>query len=575
MSEPLPDRTSPDALLDALRQAGAVIKNPKEIKCAFHQDDHASAGIYEDETGIWRFKCHAGSCGFGGDVYDVLARATGKPLDEVLKNTRKPAAPPAKPDKVWTVEEFQAHLNGSHEATFQYTNPDTRAMEMIIFRIRRPDGKTFLQGRPAPGGFILRAPEKPWPIYNRARIKAANPVVVVEGEKCVHRLHKVGIVATTSPGGAGKAKHTDWTPLAGKTVYLWPDNDEAGRKHMAEVAEILTPICAAVMLVAIDDLGVSPKDDVVNYLDRMGDASLDEQRLEIQNILADANPTGPGAELLDHVEDVISGKYKLIRFPWPALTNATHALLPGTVTVLCGEAGDSKSLILLQAMLHWHTQGILVALFEMEEDKIHHLTRAVVQATGNVHLSDTEWVAAHADEARVAFRDQVKAMGDFGSRMWAAPDEQLTLRQLTEWMEQRAAEGSRVLAIDPVSAAASTGKPWIEDLEFVLAAKRIMRQHGASLILVTHPRPGQKRQSLDDMHGGRAYARFTQTVMWITALYPAENKMVRTAAGPASYEVNRLIRLNKARNSWGKGIEVGCFFDGKTFKTSECGIITE
>ena len=45
--------------------------------------------------------------------------------------------------------------------------------------------------------------------------------LTVEGEKVVHALHDYSVVATTSPCGAGKAKHPDWTPLAGKNVILY------------------------------------------------------------------------------------------------------------------------------------------------------------------------------------------------------------------------------------------------------------------------------------------------------------------------------------------------------------------
>ena len=65
-------------------------------------------------------------------------------------------------------------------------------------------------------------------------------VAVAEGEKCVHLLHDVGIVATTSPCGSRKSQYADWTPLAGKAVYLWPDNDGNGKKHMEDVEKQLS-----------------------------------------------------------------------------------------------------------------------------------------------------------------------------------------------------------------------------------------------------------------------------------------------------------------------------------------------
>jgi hypothetical protein len=159
--------------------------------------------------------------------------------------------------------------------------------------------------------------------------------------------------------------------------------------------------------------------------------------------------------------------------------------------------------------------------------------------------------------------------------MEEAPDKQKTLPEIAEWIGRQAAGGKRIIAVDPITAAAQGAKPWIEDLEFLLAAKKHMRQHSASLILVTHPRPGAKRAGPDDMAGGRAYARFTQTILWIRTLYPPEDRQVKTALGPANYPVNRLVRVAKARNSFGAGMEFGFDFEGRTLRLSERGLIVD
>ena len=52
----------------------------RKIKCPFHEDGHASAGINFDEQ---RFKCHG--CGVGGDVYDLIMYKEGGNYSEALK----------------------------------------------------------------------------------------------------------------------------------------------------------------------------------------------------------------------------------------------------------------------------------------------------------------------------------------------------------------------------------------------------------------------------------------------------------------------------------------------------------
>lgn len=78
---------------------------------------------------------------------------------------------------------------------------------------------------------------KPRPIYG-LELLAANPkaqVLVVEGEKDCDAARALFAAAGVSPAklvviawaGGGKAvKHTDWAPIAGRAVALWPDADQ-------------------------------------------------------------------------------------------------------------------------------------------------------------------------------------------------------------------------------------------------------------------------------------------------------------------------------------------------------------
>jgi DNA primase len=69
-------------------------------------------------------------------------------------------------------------------------------------------------------------------------------VIVVEGEKCADAAAKIfpHSIVTTSPNGAVAAHKADWSPLRGRNVLLWPDNDEPGRSYMGAVAAELVPL---------------------------------------------------------------------------------------------------------------------------------------------------------------------------------------------------------------------------------------------------------------------------------------------------------------------------------------------
>ncbi len=66
----------------------------------------------------------------------------------------------------------------------------------------------------------------------------SRPVILVEGEKCADALLCLGLLATTSMGGSNAAKYTDWSPIKGRQVIIWPDNDAPGVKYAHAVAEL-------------------------------------------------------------------------------------------------------------------------------------------------------------------------------------------------------------------------------------------------------------------------------------------------------------------------------------------------
>lgn len=90
---------------------------------------------------------------------------------------------------------------------------------------------------------------EPRPLLNLDRLAAdpAAPVVICEGEKSADAagLLLPDHVATCWPNGARSVNKTDWTPLKGRHVVLWPDNDPAGIECMEGLAGDLQALGAA------------------------------------------------------------------------------------------------------------------------------------------------------------------------------------------------------------------------------------------------------------------------------------------------------------------------------------------
>jgi uncharacterized protein (DUF927 family) len=99
-------------------------------------------------------------------------------------------------------------------------------------------------------------------------------VVVVEGELKVDALLQQGVLATTS-GGAQSARNADWSPLAGRAVLIWPDNDDAGSGYARAVCRALGHKAHSMAVLNVDALNLPPKGDVVDWLPQHPTANAD------------------------------------------------------------------------------------------------------------------------------------------------------------------------------------------------------------------------------------------------------------------------------------------------------------
>lgn len=117
----------------------------------------------------------------------------------------------------------------------------------IVCRVDRQDGsKEIVPHVWTAKGWRQGAMPEPRPLYRLEFITEPSdvhrPILIVEGEKAVHAallLVNPTYTVTTWAGGAAAWRKTDWTPLAGRKVLLWPDADEPGIKAMQGIAGVL------------------------------------------------------------------------------------------------------------------------------------------------------------------------------------------------------------------------------------------------------------------------------------------------------------------------------------------------
>lgn len=138
----------------------------------------------------------------------------GAPTARAEARHKEEAAKPAEPEPTKTLER-----------THVYKDKTGRKVAEVRRYTLSNGKKTFL---PFLANGVAGMPS-PRTLYNLEHWHTSEAVVLVEGEKCADALHGIGVDATSLMGGANTViEKTDLTPLAGKLVVLWPDNDEPG-----------------------------------------------------------------------------------------------------------------------------------------------------------------------------------------------------------------------------------------------------------------------------------------------------------------------------------------------------------
>ncbi|MBZ0189826.1 MAG: DUF927 domain-containing protein, partial [Candidatus Obscuribacterales bacterium] len=83
----------------------------------------------------------------------------------------------------------------------------------------------------------------PRPLYNLNKLmdQPQTKVIITEGEKAADAAQELfgdTAVVTTSMHGAQSPHKTDWSPLIGRMIIIWPDYDRAGEKYAEAVAKL-------------------------------------------------------------------------------------------------------------------------------------------------------------------------------------------------------------------------------------------------------------------------------------------------------------------------------------------------
>lgn len=571
-----------------LTQAGARNADRKAFCCPFHDDKHPSAGVKQSPSGFWYFHCYV--CDINEDVWGLRARLDGVDVGTILKeaNPYKPVVAPQKIESFATIEELieaykRRNPKNKIEELNAYTDPQTGAADFYTIRIM-PEGdhrKTFRQVSKAGNRWQWSGLNGKLPLFNRTRVSECEKVLIVEGEKCVREITKLGmagVAATTSPGGAVAASKADWTPLAGKTCYIWRDNDEPGKQYETDIIAALMKLDppASVYRVRVEELELEPKQDVVDYLN--DEAMTNAEKVGALNLcLFDAEPLNVTSALEHKFTKIMSGEFRAIALPQkPQTSDNSKAILPGCLTTICGEPGSGKSFFILEDFWRWSVQkDESVKLLMLEDDAAFHQNRALAQMSGHADILDPDFVIDHQILVQDLFNEHRENLEKFSRHMETATA-QMTLTEIAAWVVNHAEAGIRIIGVDPITAAKASDKPWIDDQVFLFTVKPVLERTGASLILTTHPRIGQAgKPSLSGMAGGASYPRFSQCVFWLMNLDKEQESRIYDGYLHNPVKHKQILQIRKARNGKGQGKHIAINLNFQNLCFDEYGIIED
>ena len=256
-------------------------------------DDAGNGSCYCNQCGG---KDHAGG---GMNGLDLLMRVRGWDFKQACRNVeqhlglpsatppaagskkpRRPARIPTRPPAGTPAPEL-----GRAVAQFPfYTDDDLDNPAFWVQRIPMPPKgdqpqklfiqRTWLDDRwhhPSKRDPFTSEWPSPRPLFRLPDLRRGDlnaPILIVEGEGTALAAAELlpDHVALAWCGGTAGIGHTDWSPLAGRTITLWPDADDAGRLCMAKLAPKLQVIGCSVSIFN-PPTGAPPKWDLANALE--------------------------------------------------------------------------------------------------------------------------------------------------------------------------------------------------------------------------------------------------------------------------------------------------------------------
>ncbi|OJH30536.1 Regulatory protein RepA [Armadillidium vulgare] len=300
------------------------------------------------KAGLW----NDFATGDGGDIIDLWAAVHRKnaktEFSEVMASISEWLGKQHTREKK-SIKDLEQYMTCS----WNYYDENNQVI-VIVYRYDPPEGKK--EYRPFDVKELRFKEPDVRPLYNIPGILKSDKVVLVEGEKCAEALIEQGITATTAMFGSNASPDkTDWTPLKGKHIVIWPDNDEAGKRYAENAAKKLSDLGVA-SLVTLKIPQNKPKGwdaadcvqegiNVKEFLASTPLLTIDTPATDTSNMKSLERSTKQPLNILDWSAERFAG-------PVPEQKFLVEGLFPLGVTSIIAAMGDTgKGMLLLDLAL--------------------------------------------------------------------------------------------------------------------------------------------------------------------------------------------------------------------------------
>lgn len=359
---------------------------------------------------------------------------------------------------------------------------------------------------------------------------------------------KYPVVSVKNGSNAAKkeiSQHLDWINGYDE-IYLWFDNDEAGRKAVSECVTILP----ADKVRIIRHADYKDANEVLIYKGKAGvlNAFYNAEKFKPDDIVSPL-------DLIDTVAEPIE-----MGFPYcyDKLTNLLYGRRFGEVVVVGAGVSVGKTDFVMSQIASDIKQGWKVATFMLEQSTKETLLRTAGKIDGkHYHLPNTEFVKNDLIKTVTSFQDHLFMFDNFGSNDWD------TISDKIRYMFHN--YGCRLFYIDNLTALNAHAQDERRNLDALMAeVAGLAKELDIWVLLVSHLNPPKSGPS-HEAGGQTEQGQFTGSraiMRWAYAMFGIE----RNTLHDDSTERNKgLIRVLKDRFSGSAtGRTVGFIYDKDT-----------